>query len=170
MVPYRNVKSSGGTKPIYDRHRRKCGACERTFSTDRRLSVYLVSQTSKTSTVHEIVINNLQIRKVCVKLMSKVLTDDQRSRRLVTCQELWNSCESGPHFLDKVITGDESRVFEDDPETKRQVAEWHTLAFARPMKAGVSESTIEKKNSSHMIRLDLSFSTIGPMKGLHRGL
>nr|QXJ78551.1 putative DD34D transposase [Meitanaphis flavogallis] len=115
------------------------------LNTDRRLSVRLVSQTLNIpkSIVHEIVMNNLQMRKVCAKLVPKVLTDDQRSRRLETCQELWSLCESDPHFLDNVITGDESWVFEYDPETKRQSAEWHTLASPRPMKARMSKSKIK---------------------------
>nr|QXJ78547.1 putative DD34D transposase [Floraphis choui] len=115
------------------------------LNTNRQLSVRLVSQTLNIpkSTVHEIVMNNLQMRKVCVKLVPKVLTDDQRSHRLETCQELWNLCESDSHFLDNVIIGDESWVFEYDPETKRQSVEWHTLASPRPMKARISKSKIK---------------------------
>jgi len=87
--------------------------------------------------------NNLQMQKVCAKMMPKVLTDDQRSRRLETCQELWNLCESDPHFLDNVITNDKSWVFEYDPKTKRQSVEWHTWASSRAMKARMSKSKIK---------------------------
>jgi len=130
---------------INDHHRRKCGACERTLNTYHRLSVRLVSQILNIPkcTVHEIVMNNLQMRKVCAKLVPKVLTDDQRSRTLETCQELWNLCESDPHFLDNVIMGDEFWVFEYDPETKSHSSEWHTLASPRPMKARMSKSKIK---------------------------
>nr|QXJ78552.1 putative DD34D transposase [Schlechtendalia chinensis] len=115
------------------------------LNTDRRLSVRLVSQTLNIpkSTVHEIVMNNLQMQKVWVKLVPKVLTDNQRSRRLETCQELWNLYESDPHFLDNVITDDESWVFKYDPETKRQSVEWHTLGSPRIMKARMSKSKIK---------------------------
>jgi len=37
--------------------------------------------------------------------------------------------------LDKVITGDESRVFDYYPETRRQSAEKHTKSSPRPKKA-----------------------------------
>ncbi|KAJ8934632.1 hypothetical protein NQ318_001680 [Aromia moschata] len=60
------------------------------------------------------------MRKVCAKLVPKVLTDDQKARRVETCQERLDTCEDDPAFLDDVITGDESWVFEYDPETKRQ--------------------------------------------------
>jgi len=46
--------------------------------------------------------------------------------RLEICQDLLGRLEIEPHFLDKVITGDESWVFDYDPETKWQSAEWHT--------------------------------------------
>ncbi|KAJ8960994.1 hypothetical protein NQ318_020298 [Aromia moschata] len=38
--------------------------------------------------VHEIVSESLGMRKVCAKLVPKVLTDDQKARRVETCQEL----------------------------------------------------------------------------------
>ncbi|KAJ8942388.1 hypothetical protein NQ318_016636 [Aromia moschata] len=61
------------------------------LNTDRRLSVRLISETLdiKKSIVHEIVSESLGMRKVCAKLVPKVLTDDQKARRVETCQELW---------------------------------------------------------------------------------
>ncbi|KAJ8958704.1 hypothetical protein NQ318_016431 [Aromia moschata] len=53
------------------------------LNTDRRLSVRLISETldiTKTI-VHEIVSVSLGMRKVCAKLVPKVLTDDQKARR-----------------------------------------------------------------------------------------
>ncbi|XP_033609316.1 protein GVQW3-like [Cryptotermes secundus] len=74
------------------------------LNSDRRLSIRLMAQTLNIpkSTVHEIVTNNLQMRKVCAKLVPKVLTDDQKSRRVETCQELLDLCESDTHFLDNI--------------------------------------------------------------------
>ncbi|KAJ8949243.1 hypothetical protein NQ318_022756 [Aromia moschata] len=86
------------------------------------LGLCLISETldiTKTI-VHEIVSESLGIRKVCAKLVPKVLTDDQKARRVETSQELLDTCEDNLAFLDDVITGDESWVFEYDPETKRQ--------------------------------------------------
>jgi [histone H3]-lysine36 N-dimethyltransferase SETMAR len=47
------------------------------------------------------------------------------------------------NFLKNVITGDESWIFEYDPETKRQSMEWHTSASPRPKKAKRSKSKIK---------------------------
>ncbi|KAJ8947218.1 hypothetical protein NQ318_001504 [Aromia moschata] len=95
------------------------------LNTDRRLNVRLISESldiTKTI-VHEIVSESLGMRKVCAKLVPKVLTDDQKARRVETCQELLDTCEDNPAFLDYVITGDESWAFEYDPKTKRQSVE-----------------------------------------------
>ncbi|KAJ8958599.1 hypothetical protein NQ318_016320 [Aromia moschata] len=108
------------------------------LNTDRRLSVRLISETldiTKTI-VHEIVLESLGIRKVCAKLVPKVLTDDQKARRVETCQELLDTCEDNPAFLDDVITGVESWVFEYDPE-------WHTSNSLRHKKAWMSRSKIK---------------------------
>ena len=42
-----------------------------------------------------------------------------------------------------MITGDETWMFEYDPETKRQSKEWHTSASPRPKKAKMSKSKIK---------------------------
>jgi hypothetical protein len=42
-----------------------------------------------------------------------------------------------------VITGDETWIFEYDPETKRQSKEWHTSASPPPKKARRSKSKIK---------------------------
>ncbi|KAJ8953293.1 hypothetical protein NQ318_015875 [Aromia moschata] len=65
------------------------------LNTNRRLSVRLISETldiTKTI-VHEIVSESLGMRKVCAKFVPKVLTDDQKARRVETCQELLDTCE-----------------------------------------------------------------------------
>ncbi|GFW65801.1 putative mariner transposase [Trichonephila clavipes] len=53
------------------------------------------------------------------------------------------SIENDPYFLEHVITGDESWVFEYDPETKRQSMNWHTSTSPRPKKARMSKSKIK---------------------------
>ena len=59
------------------------------------------------------------MRKVCVKLVPKVLTDDQKQNRILISHDLLKRVGSEPDFMERVITGDESLVFEYDTETKR---------------------------------------------------
>ena len=72
--------------------------------------------------------------------MPKNLSVEQKANRLEMCQDLLGRLEIEPDFINKVIVGDESRVFEYDPETQRQSAEWHTKSSHRPKKARMSRS------------------------------
>jgi len=60
---------------------------------------------------------------------------EQKVNRLEICQDLLGRLEIEPNFLDKVIAGDESWVFDYDPKTKRQSEEWHTKSSTHPKKA-----------------------------------
>ncbi|UYV63432.1 hypothetical protein LAZ67_2004058 [Cordylochernes scorpioides] len=113
--------------------------------TDRRLSIQQIADTLHMSTfvVHGIVTEDLQMRKVCAKLVPKVLTQDQKELCVLRCQELLDLIQNEPDFLNSVVTGDESWMFEYDPESKRQSCAWHTKSSPRPKKARMSKSRIK---------------------------
>ena len=75
--------------------------------------------------------------------MPKNLSVEQKAKRLEICQDLLGRLEIEPNFLHKVITGDESWVFDYDPETKRQSEEWHTKSSPRPKKARTSRFRVK---------------------------
>ncbi|KAM7298352.1 putative uncharacterized protein FLJ37770 isoform X1 [Ixodes scapularis] len=112
---------------------------------DRRLSVRMVADECgiPKTIVHRILTEDLQMRKVCAKMVPKVLTSEMKEERLLKCQELHERFETDPEFLDRVITGDETWIFEYDPESKRQSSEWHTTESPRPKKARMSKSRIK---------------------------
>ncbi|GFS80586.1 protein GVQW3 [Trichonephila clavipes] len=114
--------------------------------TDLRLSIQQIADTLHMSTfvVHRIVTEDLQMRKVCAKLVPKVLTQDQKELRVLRCQELLDLIQNEPDFLNSVVTGDESWMFEYDPESKRQNCEWHTKSSPCPKKVRMSKSRIKK--------------------------
>ncbi|UYV62539.1 hypothetical protein LAZ67_2000982 [Cordylochernes scorpioides] len=113
--------------------------------TDRRLSIQQIADTLHMSTfvVHGIVTEDLQMRKVCAKLVTKVLTQDQKELRVLRYQELLDLIQNEPDFLNSVVTGDESWMFEYDPESKRQSCAWHTKSSPRPKKARMKKSRIK---------------------------
>ncbi|UYV67646.1 hypothetical protein LAZ67_5001447 [Cordylochernes scorpioides] len=113
--------------------------------TDRRLSTQKIADTLHMSTfvVQLIVTEDLQMRKVCAKLVPKVLMQDQKELRVLRCQELLDLIQNEPDFLNSVVTGDESWMFEYDPESKRQSCAWHTKSSPRPKKARMSKSRIK---------------------------
>lgn len=112
---------------------------------DRRQSVRMLSEETgiPKTIVHEIVSKNLGMRKICCKLVPKVLTNEQKVLRMEMSQENLELIEEDPTFLNNVITGDESWVFEYDPTTKRQSCEWHTPDSPRPKKARMSKSKVK---------------------------
>ena len=112
---------------------------------DRRLTVRMIGEELNLThtTVHQILTNELGMRKICAKMVPKNLSQDQKNIRKERCLDFLNSIENDPHFLERVITGDESWVFEYDPETKRQSMEWHTSTSPRPKKARMAKSKIK---------------------------
>jgi len=67
----------------------------------------------------------------------------RKVNRLEICQDLLGRLEIELNFLHKIITGDESWVFDYNPETKRQSEEWHTKSSPRPKKAHMSRSRVK---------------------------
>ena len=83
------------------------------------------------------------MRRICVKLVPKNLFDEQKDSRVLVCWELLDRVTSEPDFLQCVVTGDETWVFEYDPTIKRQSSEWHTSQSPESKKAQMSKSRVK---------------------------
>jgi hypothetical protein len=69
--------------------------------------------------------DNLRFHKVCARWASKELTDEHKHMRLDICSHhLVRYLEEGDNFLQRIITGDETRVHHYQPETKRKIMQW----------------------------------------------
>jgi len=64
-------------------------------------------------------------------MVPKELIKKQKQRRATICQDF---LERQDDILGRVITGDETWVYQYDPETKRQSAQWKTANSPRPKK------------------------------------
>jgi len=71
-------------------------------------------------TVWQILHNNFNMKKVCSKRASKLLTPEQKEIRMNICADILQNNENDPNFLKNVITCDESWFFQYDPESKCQ--------------------------------------------------
>jgi len=71
-------------------------------------------------TVHQILTNDLEMRKLYVKMAPKKPSQDQKDNRVNRCVDFFEQIENHPSFLERVITGDVSLIFEYNPETKYQ--------------------------------------------------
>lgn len=132
-------------RPTTARTEAQVAKVKEVLDSDRRLTIALISEKTGLSvgTVHTIVTEDLAMRKVCAKLVPKVLSEEQKLSRVEISQEILDCVQEDPNFLDNVITGDETWVFQYDPETKRSSSEWHTDESPRPKKARMSKSKIK---------------------------
>jgi len=80
------------------------------------------------------------MRKVCAKMVPKLLSDGQKERRKELCLDLLQRNENEPDLLNSIITCDETWVFTYDPETKRQSMQWKSTSSPRPKQARMSLS------------------------------
>ena len=108
-----------------------------------RLTVRSIAEQVKIDrdTIRKILTEDLDMRKVCAKMVPKELTVEQKQRRVTICQDL---LERQDDILGRVSTGDETRVYHYDPETKRQSAQWKTANSPRP-KCSVSPNQESQK-------------------------
>jgi len=94
-------------------------------------------------TIHQILTQDLDMRKVCAKMVPKNLTTEQKANQRDVCLDLLDRLERESEFFSHVITGDESWILEYDHETKCQSWEWHTANSPRPKKVRMSISKIK---------------------------
>jgi len=90
--------------------------------------------------VRKILTEDLDIRKVCAKMVPKEFTKEQKQRRVTICQDL---LERQDDILGRVITGDETWIYQYDPKTKQQSAQWKTANFPQPKKFHQSKSRVK---------------------------
>ena len=111
---------------------------------DHRLTLRMTSELNLNRfTVHQILVQALDMRKVCTKMVPKNLTTEQKANWRDVCLDLLDLLEREPEFFYCVITGDELSILEYDPETKHLSWEWHTANSSRPKKARMSKSKIK---------------------------
>ena len=112
---------------------------------DRRLTIRMMAEELEMSkeSVRTILVENLGMKKICARMVPKLLSDEQKLRRMEVCEEILQQLGINPNFLPNVITGDESWIFQYDPETKRQSRQWKSPSSPRPRKARMCKSKIK---------------------------
>jgi len=95
------------------------------------------------SSVHIILTTDLNMRRVSAKFFPRVLTVEQKQQRLSISLELRDRAASDSSFLGNVVTGDETWVYDYDPETRVQSSQWKSPSSPRVKKARQSRSNIK---------------------------
>lgn len=62
-------------------------------------------------TVRLILVDDLGMRKICAKMVPRLLTDNQKTRHMNVCQDVLEQLEGNTKFLESIIIEDESWVF-----------------------------------------------------------
>ena len=112
---------------------------------DRRLTVRMIADelSMNSERVWRIITEDLGMRKVCAKMVPRLLNDGQKENRVQVCQDILKQLEITPDLLSKVVTGDESWIFKYDPLIKRQSLKWKSASSPRPKKARLFKSKIK---------------------------
>uniref|UniRef100_A0A8C4Q143 Transposase n=1 Tax=Eptatretus burgeri TaxID=7764 RepID=A0A8C4Q143_EPTBU len=121
---------------------------------DHRLTVWMIAEELSINkvTVWSIITENLEMRKVCVKMVPKLLSEDQKQLRVTVCQDFIERLEDDRDLLGRVTSGNESWIFKYDPETKQQSRQWKSPASPRP--------------NMSMSRVKVMFITLFDIKGI----
>ena len=106
---------------------------------DRRLTVRMIAGELGMSSkrVWRIITEDLRMRNICAKMVPRLQNEEQKERRVQLCQDILEQFETEANLLKRVVTGDESWIFEYDPLTKRQSLEWKIALSPRPKKVRV---------------------------------
>jgi hypothetical protein len=93
--------------------------------------------------VHTILSQDLGMRCVCAKFVTRLLSDDQMDCRKTIAGDLFEKSKQDLSFLSKVVTGDETWEFAYDPKSKVESSEWHTKMSPRPKKSRATKSNVK---------------------------
>ena len=90
-----------------------------------------------------IIHDHLAMSKVTARWVPRLLTDEMKAERLRCSNTLLNHANDTPNFFDRLVTVDESWVYQYDPEMKYQSKEWRTASEGAPRKAQRSRSSVK---------------------------
>ena len=107
--------------------------CEKLLE-DCRLTVQeIVAKVGiSTGSVHSILTEDLNLRRVSAKFVLKLLTEQQEELQKEISEDMLNLANHDPEFIKTIITGDEIWVYGYDPETKFQSLQWKHPKLPRP--------------------------------------
>ena len=111
---------------------------------DRRQTIHDVCNRVGLSygSCHHVLADELNMRRIAAKFVL-LLNNEQRDHRVQVSTERQKAVRHDPNFLSRVITGDVSRLYSYDPETKQQTSQWKTPSSPQPKKARQVRSNIK---------------------------
>lgn len=112
---------------------------------NRRLS--LRERAAEISVSHEsirTILNDcLGMKRVAARLVPKDLNFLQKLNRVRVAEDMLERVNSDPTFIKRIVTGDETWVYEFDMQTSQQASEWRLPTEPKPKKARQSRSKVK---------------------------
>lgn len=97
------------------------------------------------SAVHEILHEQLKVRKLISRWVPHLLTDLQKAGRVTWCKKTLKRLQGKePNFVNNIVSGDESWIYSYEPESKAQSTVWTFQNELKPTKIIRSRSTSKK--------------------------
>ncbi len=93
---------------------------------DRWISIPQLSQETGLSigSVHKILRKDLRMSRICAKFVPRLLSMEEKTNRILCCQEWIQMTQDDGDLINRIVTGDESWVWAYDPETKKESSQW----------------------------------------------
>ncbi|UYV82171.1 hypothetical protein LAZ67_21001238 [Cordylochernes scorpioides] len=88
---------------------------------------------------HQIVTKDLDMIRMSSKFVTRILTEEKKEVRMDICKNMVEMTRTDPEWMQKIISGDETWVYQYDPETKCQSSQWIERGEAKPKKAGFTK-------------------------------
>lgn len=110
---------------------------------NRRITYQEIQQIMQigSGSVHEILHEHLRVRRIVSRWVPHNLTETQKQARVEWCHDMIDKFDAGSsRRVYDIITGDESWIYQYDPETKRQSTVWVFQNEATPTKVKRSRS------------------------------
>ena len=82
----------------------------------------------------DILVNDLGLRRVAVKLVPKDLNFMQKSDRVDVAKDMLYKVDFDPSFIKRIITGEETWIYEYDTHSRHEASEWRSSKEPRPKK------------------------------------
>ena len=92
---------------------------------------------------NESVVDILGMQRVATRLVPKELNFLQKDHRKKVAEDMISQAQNDPTFMKRIITGDETWVYEYDVETSQQSSEWRLQGEPKPKKPRQSRSKIK---------------------------
>jgi len=145
-------------KPSTSRTQENVQHVREKVQSDRRLTIGMIADEldMNSERVRRIIIEDLGMRKICAKMVPRLLNERQKVRRVQVCRDILEQLETEPNLLKRVVTGDESWIFDYDLLTKRQSLEWKSALSPRPKKARIFRSKTKMMLIAFLMSMELS--------------